>query len=132
MPFAESGAAVLWSRQFMRDAGNVLRHAVDSSQGIVRIVYILSGSWVDTFAPTRPRFASPAVRSFVNGEDIRRLEMRPDCYDDWDSAIVMEEPWKGVSASVIVFRFEGLKQLGKMMGQSKEVADCFMGMTEEV
>lgn len=132
VPFADSVAAAIRSRYFMEAVGKDLCQAVDSGRGTVRILYISSGSWVGSFAPTQERFASQAVRTFVNGEGISCLEMRPDLFDKWDSAVVMDELWKGVSASVVVFRFDSLKQLGRMIGRSKEVTDCFAGMMEEV
>lgn len=131
--FAMHLASTVLSRTYSQNVGDVLKKSVDCDLVTVRIMFLSQGSWTNMASGSHGlRHASEHIRTVMNAEGVKCLEMRLDEFDEWDKAVLRHALLAGLSVSVLVFRFATLEGLGKCIGRSKEITDKFPGITSDV
>lgn len=127
--FARNVALGIRGRTFARDVENVLKRSLESDVAGVRIIILSQTSWTHANHITTVHHFTDHIRSFFNSEKVKCLEMVMNCFDDWDRAMLRTVLLHALSTSILVFRFDSLDSLGDQIINSKEITDCFSGLT---
>lgn len=109
----------------------VIRNFIEKKSTTLQVIILSGGEWRDEIGFLYVSHITKNIREYFDHGNIHYLEARVTKFNDWDRIKFDHTLHWGISASLLVFRFDTIEVLAEMISSMRSITDRFPGLIAE-